>query len=106
MAWGTGVTDNELRRIAAVREYLSEQFPGHLIRDSYDPTRLAQVFHIELDVPPTTYIAVISTEFLQDHPPEISRTILASWEVPGRLRAAKGAEMLIMSWGIQTPGGQ
>jgi len=34
MAWGTGVTDNELRRIAAVREYLSEQFPGYLIRDS------------------------------------------------------------------------
>ena len=106
MAWGTGATEDELKRIAAVRDYLSEQFLGFSIRDSYDPARLAHVFHIELDVPPTTYTAVISTEFLQDHSPEISRTILASWEVLDRLRAAQGAELLIMSWGIQTPGGQ
>ena len=106
MAWGTGATDDELKRIAAIREYLSEAFPGFSIRDSYDPVRLAQIFNLELDVPPTSYTAVVSTEFLQDHPPSESGTILASWEVPTRLRNANGAEVLVMSWGIQTPGGQ
>ena len=49
MAWGTtGITEDELKRIAAVREYLYEHFPTASIRDLYDPGRLAQVFRIEL----------------------------------------------------------
>jgi hypothetical protein len=104
MPWGTtGVTEDELKRIAAVREYLSGQFPSFLIRDLYDPTRLAQVFHIELDAPPTHYVAVISTEFLQDNPPRAIGTALASWGLVEHLRASKGSDVLVVSWGIQSP---
>ena len=105
MAWGTtGTTDDELERIAAAREYLSGQFPTYLIRDSYDPMRLAEVFHIELDAPPTHYVAVISTEFLQDNPPRVIGTALASWGLVDQLRASKGEDVVVTSWGIQTPG--
>ena len=67
MAWGTtGLTeDSELKRVAAVRQYLYQQFPSSTIRDSYDPGRLAQVFRVELHSPPATYTLVISTEFLR-----------------------------------------
>ena len=53
MAWGTtGLTeDSELKRVAAVRQYLYEQFPSSTIRDSYDPGRLAQVFRVEITFP-------------------------------------------------------
>ena len=101
MAWGTtGITEDELKRIAAVREYLNEHVPGSSIRDSYDPGRLAQVFRIELDDPKVIYTTVVSTEFLKDHPPNTSRTILASWRLADRLRAAKGADVLVTSWGV------
>jgi hypothetical protein len=103
MAWGTtGITEDELKRIAAVREYLCEHFPSSSIRDSYDPSRLAQVFRIELDAPKAIYTTVISTEFLKDHPPSSSRTILTRWRVADHLRAAKGADVLITSWGVDT----
>jgi hypothetical protein len=103
MAWGTtGTTDDELKRIAAVREYLSGQFPQFSIRDSYDPARLAQVYRIELDVPPTTYVAVISTEFLKDNPPSVIGTALASWGLVEQLRASKGEDVVVTSWGVKT----
>jgi hypothetical protein len=105
MAWGTtGITDDELGRIAAVREYLSGQFPTFLIRDSYDPVRLAQVFHLERDAPPTHYIAVISTEFLQANSPPVIGTALASRGVVEQLRASNGKDVLVASWGIETAG--
>jgi hypothetical protein len=103
MAWGpTGATDDELERIAAVREYLSGQLPGFLIRDSYDAARLAQVYRIELDAPPTTYTAVISTEFLKDNPPSVIGTALASRGLVEKLRASKSADVLVTSWGVET----
>ena len=103
MAWGpTGSTEDELKRLAAVREYLSGQFPGFSIRDSYDPARLAQVYCVELDVPPTTYAAVISTEFLKDNPPSVIGTALASRGLVEHLRASKGADVMVTSWGIET----
>ena len=101
MAWGTtGITEDELKRIAAVREYLYEQFPGSSVRDSYDPGRLAQVFRIETDEPVPVYTAVISTEFLRDHSPTKSRNVLVSWRVAEHLRAAEGKDVLVTSWGV------
>ena len=101
MAWGTtGITEDELRRIAAVREYLSEQFPGSSLRDSYDPSRLAQVFRNETDEPSSVYTVVISTEFLKDHVPSKSGDLLISWRLAEHLRGAEGKEVRVMSWGI------
>lgn len=106
MAWGTtGITEDELKRIAAVREYLSEQFPGSSLRDSYDPSRLAQVFRIETDEPPSVYTAVISTEFLKDHAPSQSGNLLMGWRLAEQLRGADGKEVRVMSWGVDTQKG-
>ena len=103
MAWGTtGITEDELKRIAAVREYLSEQFPGSSLRDSYDPSRLAQVFRIETDEPSSVYTAVISTEFLKDHAPSKSGDLLISWQLAEHLHGAEGNEVRVMSWGVDT----
>lgn len=107
MAWGTtGITEDELKRIAAVREYFYEQFPGSLVRDTYDTARLAQVFRIDVGEPAVTHTAVVSTEFLKDHPPDTSPILLGSWQVADKLRAAPGKEVLVMSWGVNPePGG-
>ena len=102
MAWGTtGLTeDSELKRVAAVRQYLYQQFPSSTIRDSYDPGRLAQVFRVELHSPPATYTLVISTEFLKDHPPSRSGSALSNWNVADHLRAAQEKEISVSSNGI------
>ena len=103
MAWGTtGITEDELERIAAVREYLSLQFPASSLRDSYDPSRLAQVFRIETDEPSSVYTAVVSTEFLKDHAPGRSSNLLISWRLAEQLRAAEGKEVLVTSFGVDT----
>lgn len=105
MAWGTtGITEDELKRIAAVREYLYEQFPGSSLRDSYDPRRLAQVFRIETDEPVSVYTAVVSTEFLKDHAPSKSGHVLGGWRLAEHLRSAKGKEVLVTSWGVDAQG--
>ncbi|HEY6974192.1 MAG TPA: hypothetical protein VI359_07795, partial [Nitrospiraceae bacterium] len=71
MAWGPDPnTEAELEILAAVREYLHEQFPGASIRDSYDAGRMAQVFRIETDGVGGLRDAVLSTEFLEQYPPE------------------------------------
>ena len=50
MAWGSDAnTEEELEKLAAVRGYFEQQFPGASIRDSYDAGRIAQVFRIETD---------------------------------------------------------
>jgi hypothetical protein len=50
MAWGSDAnTEEELEKLAAVRGYFQQQFPGASIRDSYDAGRMAQVFRIETD---------------------------------------------------------
>ncbi len=107
MAWGTtGITEDELKRIAAVREYLSLQFPGSSLRDSYDPGRLAQVFRIETDEPSAIFTAIISTEFLKDHAPSKSGPLLGSWRLAEHLRGAEGKEVRVMSWGVDTKGAE
>ena len=50
MAWGSDAnTEEELEKLAAVRGYFEQQFPGTSIRDSYDADRIAQVFRIQTD---------------------------------------------------------
>jgi hypothetical protein len=101
MAWGPDPnTEDELEKLAAVRGYLQQQFPGAPIRDSYDAGRMAQVFRIETD-DDGLRDAVVSTEFLEEYPPEKMGKALTGLRVAEHLRAAKGKEVLVTSWGVE-----
>jgi hypothetical protein len=52
-------------KIAAVRKYLSLEFPGLEIRDHYDSGRMAQCF--EIGPGGTCPKAILTEAFLQDH---------------------------------------
>jgi len=105
MAWGTtGITENELERLAAVREYLYEHFPSASIGDSYDATQIAQIFRIEELT--ATYTAVILTEFLDDHPPSEIKVVLTRYALADHLRAAKGADVLVTTWSVEAKNNQ
>ena len=68
MAWGPNPnTEDELEKLAAVREYFHEQFPEAEIRDSYDTDRLAQVFRIQTNGKPGFRDAVLLTQFLDEY---------------------------------------
>jgi hypothetical protein len=102
MAWGPDPnTEDELEKLAAVRGYLQEKFPGASIRDSYDAGRLAQVFRIEADDVGGLCDAVVSTEFLEEYPPEKMGKALIGLRVAEHLRSAKGKEVLVTSWGVE-----
>ncbi len=100
MAWGPDPnTEEELEKLAAVRGYLQQQFPGVSIRDSYDAGRLAQVFRIE--AAGGLRDAVFSTEFLDEYPPEKMGKALVGLRVAEHLRSAPGREVLVTSWGVE-----
>ena len=102
MAWGPDTnTEDELEKLAAVRGYLQEHFPGASIRDSYDAGKMAQVFRIETDGVGGLRDAVVSTEFLEEYPPDKMRKALIGLRVAEHLRAAKGKEVLVTSWGVE-----
>ena len=102
MAWGENVnTGEEAERIAAVRKYFQEQIPNAAIRDSYDAGRLAQVFRVEASDFGGVRDAVISTEFLMEHPPDKLAKVLKGWRVAEHLRSTKGTEVLVTTWGIE-----
>jgi hypothetical protein len=102
MAWGPDPnTEDELEKLAAVRGYLQQQFPGASIRDSYDAGRMAQVFRIETDGGGGLRDAVVSTEFLEEYAPEKMGKALTGLRVAEHLRAAKGKEVLVTSWGVE-----
>jgi hypothetical protein len=102
MAWGSDTnTDDELEKLAAVRGYFQEQFPGASIRDSYDAGRMAQVFRIETNDVSELRNAVVSTEFLEEYASEKMGKALISWRVAEHLRSAKGREAVITSWGVE-----
>ena len=89
MAWGPDAnTEDELEKLAAVRAYLHEQFPGASIRDSYDVARMAEVFRV-------------ATEFLDEYPPDRMGKALTGLRVAEHLRSAKGREVLVTSWGVE-----
>ncbi len=106
MAWGTSNTEEELERIAAVREYFHEQFPHASIRDSYDPRRMAQVFLIETSEAAVVHTAVVSTEFLEDYPANKIGTVLSGYRVADHLRLEKVAEVVVTTWGIKIRRGE
>ena len=102
MAWGSGAnTDDELEKLAAVRGYFQEQFPGASIRDSYDAGRTAQVFRVETDDVGELRNAVVSTDFLEEYVPDKMGKALTSLRVAEHLRSAKGKEVLLTSWGVE-----
>jgi len=102
MAWGSDAnTEEELEKLAAVRGYFQEQFPGASIRDSYDAGRTAQVFRIETDDVGELRNAVVSTEFLEEYAPDKMGKALISWRVAEHLRSANGREVVLTSWGVE-----
>jgi F0F1-type ATP synthase beta subunit len=102
MAWGPDAnTEDEMEKLAAVRAYLQQQFPGASIRDSYDAGRMAQVFRIETDGVGGLRDVVVSTEFLEEYPPEKMGKALTGLRVAEHLRSAKGKEVLLTSWGVE-----
>ena len=106
MAWGESVnTEDESKRIAAVREYFHEHMPNASIRDSYDGQRLAQVFRIEASDFGGFRDAVISTEFLMEHTPDKLGKVLKGWRVVEHLRSVKGTEVMVTTWGIEEKDG-
>jgi len=101
MAWGADAnTEEELEKLVAVRGYFQQQFPGASIRDSYDAGRMAQVFRVEADVSELRD-AVVSTEFLDEYPPEKMAKALIGLRVAEHLRSAKGREVVLTSWGVE-----
>ena len=102
MAWGPDAnTEDELDKLAAVRAYLHEQFPGASIRDSYDVARMAEVFRVEADGVGGLRDAVVATEFLDEYPPDRMGKALTGLRVAEHLRSAKGREVLVTSWGVE-----
>ena len=102
MAWGENVNSgDEAERIAAVRQYFYDEVPNAEIRDSYDAGRLAQVFRVEASDLGGFRDAVISTEFLMEHPPNKLGKVLKGWRVAEHLRSTKGTEVLVTTWGIE-----
>ncbi len=102
MAWGLDTnTEDELEKLAAVRGYFQQQFPGASIRDSYDAGRMAQVFRIESDDVGVPRDAVVSTEFLEEYPPNKMGKALTGLRVAEHLRSAKGREVVLTSWGVE-----
>ena len=102
MAWGSDAnTDDELEKLAAVRRYFQEQFPGASVRDSYDAGRMAQVFRVETDDVGELRNAVVSTEFLEEYVSEKMGKALIGLRVAEHLRSAKGKEVLVTSWGVE-----
>ena len=102
MAWGPQTnTEDEMEKLAAVRGYLQEQFPGAPIRDSYDAGRMAQVFRIETDDVGGLRDVVVSTELLEEYMPDKMGKALTGLRVAEHLRAAKGKEVVVTSWGVE-----
>ena len=102
MAWRLDTnTEDELEKLAAVREYLQQQFPGDSIRDSFDGGRMAQVYRIETDDVGGLRDAVVSTEFLEEYSHGEMGNALIGQRVAKHLLSAKGKEVLVTSWGVE-----
>ena len=102
MAWGPNPnTEDELEKLAAVREYFHQHFPAAEIRDSYDHDRLAQVFQIQLDGTSGFSDVVLLTQFLDEYPAAKIAKVLLGWRVAEHLQAANGAEVIVSSWGVE-----
>jgi hypothetical protein len=74
----------DVEKVAAVRKYLSLQFPGLEIRDYYDSVRKAQCF--EIGTGATCSKAIISKEVLEDRDEGEILRILKSFLLVEHLR--------------------
>lgn len=102
MAWGPNPnTEEELEKLAAVREYIHERFPNASIHDSYDQARLAQVFRIESDSLGGVRDVILLTAFLDEFEARKIGKVLLGWRVAEHLQAAKELEILVTSWGVE-----
>ena len=100
MAWGPDAnTEEELEKLAAVRAYLEQAFPGCEIRNSYDPDRLAQIFQVDVNKKGEFRDAVVLTEYLEEHPAANLGKMLASWRLAEHLQGAK--TVTVTSWGLE-----
>ena len=102
MAWGPhSNTEEELEKVAAVREYFHNQFPEAEIRDSYDPERLAQVFQIQMDGKAGFSDVVLLTQFLDEYPASKMAKVLLGWRVAEHVQSAQGVDVIVSSWGVE-----
>ena len=100
MAWGPDAnTEDELEKLAAVRAYFEQHFPGAVIRNSYDAARLAQIYQIDVDASGDFRDAIVLTEFLEEHPAGNLGKMLASWRLAEHLRSAK--TVTVTTWGLE-----
>ena len=101
MAWGPNPnTEEELEKLAAVREYFHEHFPNAEIRDSYDADRLAQVFRIVRDGVGFGD-TVLLTQFLDEYPASKVGKVLMGWRVAEHVQSARGADVIVSTWGVE-----
>jgi hypothetical protein len=69
LSYGVVNQSDPRRKLAAVRAYFQQTFPGTDVRDSYDPQLLAQVFRIKTDQAGGFRNAVVFTVLLDDYTP-------------------------------------
>jgi hypothetical protein len=101
MAWGPNPnTEEELEKLAAVREYFHEHFPNAEIRDSYDADRLARVFRIVRDGVGFGD-TVLLTQFLDEYRASKVGKVLMGWRVAEHVQSANGAEVIVSTWGVE-----
>ncbi|MGA2401166.1 MAG: hypothetical protein ABSG91_05590 [Syntrophobacteraceae bacterium] len=87
-----------VEKVAAVRKYLSLEFPGLEIRDHYDPGGMAQCF--ETGPGRIWFKAIISEEFLEDHEEGEIPAILRSFLLVEHLRECE-LPIIVTSEGLK-----
>ncbi len=88
-----------VEKVAAVRKYLSLEFPGLEIRDHYDSGRKAQCF--EIGSGGTCSEAIISKEVLEDHDEDKIVKLLKSFLLVEHLRECD-LPIIVTNEGLRT----
>jgi len=88
-----------VEKVAAVRKYLSLEFPGLEIRDHYDSGRMAQCF--EIGSGRTCSEAIISKEVFDDHDEGEILKILKSFLLVEHLRECD-LPIIVTNEGLRT----
>lgn len=104
MAWGPDAnTEDELEKLAAVRTYLAERFPGTTIHSAYDAPTLSQIFRVDTVEAGDWRTVIVATEFLDQHQPEQVLNALTELQVAEHVRSARAGTVRVNSWGIEEP---
>jgi hypothetical protein len=86
-------------KVTAVRDYLATEFPKHQIEDWYDPQRLAHCFKVSGQG--STYDAVVSHEFLDDHEAPAIEPKLRNFTLAEHLRDLPSDPVVVTSHGLK-----